>query len=116
VLPVMLVGVVAARRAWRLTVATGCYSGSPRAWASRRWRTWSAASSRTTSPPDLLDVIFGEGHGPTAGYPQYGISPLSGWSGLHAAAQFPGHQVTTGILAAAIGFAVAAWRCSCRSR
>jgi hypothetical protein len=56
------------------------------------------------------DLLGGQGdpwHDPQSGFPHYRFSLLSGSADAHGHAVFPGHHVLTGLIALAIGVAVA---------
>jgi hypothetical protein len=62
-------------------------------------------------------TLPGGPEGPASGYPQYGMSLLSGestWTAGYGADQvefaFAGHHVTTALVAVAVGFGIVAWR------
>jgi hypothetical protein len=62
--------------------------------------------------PGLLDMFLGTvtDRGPDSGYPQYGLSPLGGWSQWVVGTQFPGHHATTALVTVCAGLGLTAWR------
>ena len=110
--PLAIAGLVAARRLPRLAVVDvallGLTSGLAFQAVEDPLRRIAAAVTR----PGLLQILdMDDPRGPTTGYPQYSLSPVSGWSSIQdGQASFPGHHVTTGLVATALGLGLWAWR------
>lgn len=111
-LPLTVLCLVAARRLPRLATTDflllGVSSGLAFQAVEDSLRRVAAAVTR----PGLLEILsFDDPRGPTTGYPQYNFSPVSGWSSIRdGQASFPGHHVTTGLVAAAAGLGLWMWR------
>ncbi len=112
VLPLAVFALLAARRIHRFALVDYLLLGFAGGLAFQSCEEAARRLAAHVVRPGVL-ALLGDlsDRGPASGYPQYGLSPLSGWSSSsNGLAEFPGHHITTSIVALSAGFGVWLWR------
>jgi RsiW-degrading membrane proteinase PrsW (M82 family) len=116
-LPLAVLALLAAGRVRRFAVVDWLLTGFAAGLAFQISEELARRTAIHVTTPGLLDILTGIGNrGPDSGYPQYSWSPFGGWSQWTPGTQWPGHHVTTALVAVGVGLGVAAWRHAQRSR
>jgi hypothetical protein len=108
--PIALVALVGPGRVRRFAAADWLLLGMA---AGMGFQAWEDLVRRLAAKvhPSISDLVYGQG--PGSGYPQYDAGLLSGGFGTwedRGVFGYPGHHVTTALVATAVGLAVALWR------